>query len=41
MDVRLDAGAAEWVISDTRGQQLRRRPAPQFTRQAVMSLSGA
>jgi hypothetical protein len=38
---RLDAEAAEWVISDTEGRELRRRPAPQFTRQAVMGLDVA
>jgi hypothetical protein len=36
--VRMDALAAEWVISDTEGHELRRRPAPQFTREAVMAL---
>jgi hypothetical protein len=31
----LDAGTAEWVISDVQGQEIRRRPAPELTQEAV------
>lgn len=41
VSVRLGAGSAEWVISDAGGQEVRRRPAPQFTREAVMALAVA
>jgi hypothetical protein len=39
--VRLDAESAEWVISDAEGKELRRRPAPQLTRERVMALDVA
>ena len=41
VSVRLDAEAGEWVISDADGKEVRRRPAPQFTREAVMALAVA
>ena len=39
--VQLDAAAVEWVVSDEQGREIRRRPAPQFTREAVMALAVA
>lgn len=33
---RMDAETVEWVISDPQGHEIRRRPAPQFTREAVL-----
>jgi hypothetical protein len=39
--VRMDAEAAQWVISTPEGHELRRRPAPQFTREALMALDVA
>jgi hypothetical protein len=37
----LDAQTAEWVIRDVPGQEMRRRPAPEFTAEAVMTLAVA
>jgi hypothetical protein len=37
--VQLDAAAVEWVISDPHGREVRRRPAPQLTREAVQGLA--
>jgi transposase InsO family protein len=39
--VQLDPEAVEWVISDVQGKELRRRPAPQFTAEAIMDLDVA
>lgn len=36
--LRLDAETVEWVISDLEGKELRRRPAPQFTAEAIVGL---
>jgi hypothetical protein len=41
VDVHLDAEAVEWVIEDTEGRELRRRPAPRLTPEAVMALEVA
>jgi hypothetical protein len=37
--LHLDAQRAEWVISDVQGQEIRRRPAPQFTAEAIINLN--
>jgi len=37
----LDGATREWVIRDVAGSELRRRPAPQFTAEAMVSLSVA
>jgi hypothetical protein len=37
----LDAEAAEWLISDAQGHRLRRRPAPEFTQEAIVNLEVA
>jgi hypothetical protein len=37
--LRMDAETAEWVISDVQGKEIRRRPAPQFTAEAIVGLS--
>jgi hypothetical protein len=37
--VQMDPATVEWVIWDAAGQELRRRPAPQFSRQAIMGLA--
>jgi hypothetical protein len=37
--VQMDAETAQWVLSDAEGKELRRRPAPQFTREAIMALT--
>jgi hypothetical protein len=36
--VALDPEAVEWVITDVQGQELRRRPAPEFTAEAIRTL---
>jgi hypothetical protein len=36
--VRLDPQAREWVIANKEGAELRRRPAPQLTREAIVGL---
>jgi hypothetical protein len=37
----LDAQTAEWVISDAQGHEIRRRPAPEFTQEAIVNLEVA
>jgi hypothetical protein len=39
--VGMDAEAVEWVIYDVEGKELRRRPAPQFTAEAIINLDVA
>jgi hypothetical protein len=39
--VQMDPHSLEWVISDVQGQEIRRRPAPQFTAEAIISLNVA
>jgi hypothetical protein len=39
--VQMDAQTVEWVISDVAGQPLWRRPAPQFTAEAIRALDVA
>jgi hypothetical protein len=39
--LKLDAEAAQWVISDTQGHEMRRRPAQEFTRETIMNLEVA
>lgn len=39
--VHMDAAAVEWVITTPEGQELRRRPAPQFTAERVRRLDVA
>jgi transposase InsO family protein len=41
VDVRLDAPSVQWVITDLRGQQIRRQPAAGFTEESVRDLSFA
>lgn len=41
VDVRLDAASVQWVITDLRGQQIRRQPAAWFTQESVCELSFA
>jgi hypothetical protein len=38
---QMDAEALEWVISDSEGKEIRRRPAPQFTAEAIIALDVA
>jgi hypothetical protein len=38
---QMDAQTVEWVISDAEGKELRRRPAPQFTAEAIVALDVA
>jgi hypothetical protein len=37
----MDPAALEWVIYDVDGKELRRRPAPQFTAEAIINLDVA
>jgi hypothetical protein len=39
--VQMDGEAGEWVIHDAGGRELRRRPAPQLSRAAIMALEVA
>lgn len=39
--VQMDPQSVEWVISAVHGKELRRRPAPQFTAEAIISLNVA
>lgn len=39
--VQMDPQRVEWVISDVQGKEIRRRPAPQFTAEAIISLNVA
>jgi len=39
--VGMDAEAVEWVLYDVEGKELRRRPAPQFTAEAIINLDVA
>lgn len=39
VDVQLDPQTAEWVVYDVGGKELRRRPAAQFTAQALRELA--
>jgi hypothetical protein len=39
--LRMDPEKVEWVISDVQGKEIRRRPAPQFTAEAIVGLSVA
>jgi hypothetical protein len=39
--VALDPETVEWVVTDVQGQELRRRPAPEFTAEALLTLSVA
>jgi hypothetical protein len=39
--VQMDAETVEWVITDVEGKELRRRPAPQFTAEALRTLNVA
>lgn len=36
--VHMDPEAVEWVVCDAQGKELRRRPAPQFTAEAIVNL---
>ena len=39
--VQMAPETLEWVISDVEGKELRRRPAPQFTAEAIVALNVA
>jgi hypothetical protein len=41
VDVRLDAASVEWVFTDVKGREIRRRPAAGLTEESVRSLSFA
>jgi hypothetical protein len=37
----MDAATEEWLMRDVKGQEIRRRPAPEFTQEAIVGLTVA